>query len=166
MLVRRGFYYWQFIAALVLPIWVLVGRGIISAGIGWDFVLYLVLCPILCVSMLAVSGLTSARKKVRSSKALSSIDIAALSAWHAAIIVYGFFSSAPLATIIVLLAIAAFWVAAWQLYTETRQRVKDALSLDPIGTGTYTSSTPPRKSDPSRVMIVNPDGSREELPDR
>jgi hypothetical protein len=166
MLFRRGFYYWQFIAALLLPVWVLVGRGIVSSGIGWDFVLYLVLCPILCVAMLAVAGLTAARKGVRSTKAVSWLDVAAGGAWHAAIVLYGFFSSAPLATVIVLLAIAAFWVAAWQLFTETRQRVKNALSLDPIDAGPYSASPRPGTPDPSRVIIVNPDGSREELPDR
>ena len=71
MLTRRAFFYWQIIGAFLLPSWVLVGRGIIDDGVGWDFVLYLVLCPILCVVMLAVAGLTVARKKVRTARAVS-----------------------------------------------------------------------------------------------
>jgi hypothetical protein len=164
MHIRRALFYWQFIAALILPAWVLVGRGLILSDVGWDFLLYLVLCPLLFVVMLAVAGLTAARKGVRSPRAVSWRDAAVMLVWHAVIITYGLFASSALATVIVLIGVLAFWNAAWELYSETRTRVKNALSLDPIDMGTYPAqgATP----DAGRVIIINPDGSREELRDR
>ena len=167
MLTRRAFFYWQIIAAFLLPSWVLVGRGIIDDGVGWDFVLYLVLCPILCVAMLAVAGLTVARKNVRTQRAVSWQDVAVLGAWHAAIIAYGFVSSSALVVVVVLLAVVAFWSAVWQLFAETRTRVQNAFSLDPIDTGSYTAETtgadaaPASGPDAGRVIIINPSPSSE-----
>jgi len=165
MLTRRAFFYWQIVGAFLLPSWVLVGRGIIDDGVGWDFVLYLVLCPILCAVMLAVAGLTVARKQVRTSRAVSWQDVAVIAVWHAAIIAYGFVSSSGLAVVVVLLAAVAFWSAVWQLFAETRTRVQNAFSLDPIDTGTYAAKKPRADAggalgpDAGRVIILNPDGS-------
>jgi len=165
MLTRRAFFYWQIVGAFLLPSWVLVGRGIIDDGVGWDFVLYLVLCPVLCAVMLAVAGLTVARKQVRTSRAVSWQDVAVIAVWHAAIIAYGFVSSSGLAVVVVLLAAVAFWSAVWQLFAETRTRVQNAFSLDPIDTGTYTAKKPRADAggalgpDAGRVIIINPDGS-------
>ena len=142
-----------------------MGRGIIDDGVGWDFVLYLVLCPILCAVMLAVAGLTVARKQVRTSRAVSWQDVAVIAVWHAAIIAYGFVSSSGLAVVVVLLAAVAFWSAVWQLFAETRTRVQNAFSLDPIDTGTYAAKKPRADAggalgpDAGRVIILNPDGS-------
>ncbi|MEH6780693.1 MAG: MFS transporter [Rhodoglobus sp.] len=122
MMIRRAFYYWQFIAVIVLPLWVLIARGIYGSSVGWDFVLFLILCPILAVVLLAIAGLTTARKSVRSSKSVSWIDAGVLTVWHAAIIVYGFVDASFPAALIVIVAIAAFWIALWQLVTETRNR--------------------------------------------
>jgi hypothetical protein len=164
MLTRRAFFFWQIIASFLLPSWVLIGRGIIDDGVGWDFVLYLVLCPILCV----VAGLTVARKKVRTSRAVSWQDVGILAVWHAAIIAYGFVSSSALVVVVVLLAAVAFWSAVWQLFAETRTRVQNALSLDPIDAGAYTAQKPTADGgrsvgpDAGRVIIINPDGSSSE----
>jgi hypothetical protein len=166
MYLRRALFYWQFIAAIVLPSWVLIGRGIILDGVGWDLLLYLVLCPILFVVMLAVAGLTAARKSVRDARAVSWTDAAVIGAWHIAIIAYGFATSSVLSIVIVVIALVAFWNAVWQLFAETRQRVQAALSLDPIDVGTYRAQTPEPGPASGRVIIVNPDGTREELPDR
>ena len=171
MLTRRAFFYWQIIGAFLLPSWVLIGRGIIDDGVGWDFVLYLVLCPILCAVMLAVVGLTVARKKVRTARAVSWQDVAVIAAWHAAIIAYGFVSSQALVVVVVLLAAVAFWSAVWQLFAETRTRVQNAFSLDPIDTGSYTAQKPRADAPPvvgpdaGRVIIINPDGSSTERED-
>jgi len=171
MLTRRAFFYWQIIGAFLLPSWVLVGRGIIDDGVGWDFVLYLVLCPILCVVMLAVAGIIVARKQVRTARAVSWQDVAVTAAWHASIIGYGFVSSQALVVVVVLLAVVAFWSAVWQLFAETRTRVQNAFSLDPIDTGAYTAqkpradATPVVGPDAGRVIIINPDGSSTERED-
>jgi hypothetical protein len=164
MYTRRALFYWQFVAAVVLPSWVLIGRGLILSDVSWDFLLYLLLCPLLFVAMLAVAGLTTARKAVRSTRSVSWRDAAVMLVWHAAIVAYGFVASGALAALIVLIGVLAFWNAAWELYSETRTRVKNALSLDPIDVGRYTAE--PQSPEAGRVIIINPDGSREELPDR
>ena len=161
-------FYWQFAAAILLPFWVLLSRGIIRAEDGWDFALYLVLAPLLAVAMLAVAGLTYARKEVRTSRAVSWQDVAVLGVWHAAIVVYGFIALAPLAAVVALITVGAFWSAVWQLFSETRTRVKNAFSLDPIDAGSYTAQKhqadvgPATGPDAGRVIILNPDGSSSE----
>lgn len=166
MVFRRASFYWQFIAALLLPAWVLIGRGIIRSDVGWDFLFYLVLCPILCVVLLVVAAITVARKQVRTAKALSWTDVAVLLPWHAAIIAYGFFASSLVAVAVVVIGIVAFWVAVWQLFTETRTRVKNAFSLDPLDAGSYRAEGYRPADDAGRVIIINPDGTKDELPDR
>jgi hypothetical protein len=166
MVLRRALFYWQFFGALALPLWVLIGRGIVQADQGWDFVFYLVVCPVLCLVMLAVAGLTVARKAVRVSRAVSWQDAALLSLWHVSIITYGFLAFTGLAALVVVISIAAFWSAAWLLFSETRSRVREALSLGPIETGRYVADTYDPAVDAGRVIIINPDGSTEEPPKR
>jgi hypothetical protein len=175
-IIRRIFFYWQFISAFVLPVWVLVGRGIVRAGTGWDFVLYLVLCPILFVLLIVVATLTAGRKRVRAERAVAWRDVALQAPLHAAVIVYGAVASDLLAVLVVLLAVVVFWNAVWQFFGDLRNRVTEAFSLGPIDAGDYPATTPPTvRSTPAseapsdspqagRVIIVNPDGTREELP--
>lgn len=128
MLLRRAFFYWQFIAALVLPLWLFVGWGL-SSGSGWSFVGLLVLAPMLFVFMLVVSVVVYMRSSVRRSNAVSWWDVAVIGAWHASIVAFGFFSEAneAVAVLGVLLGLASFWVAMWQLVTETRAKAREAL---------------------------------------
>jgi hypothetical protein len=127
MLLRRAFYYWQFIAALVLPIWLFVGWGF-SSGSGWSFVGLLVLAPVLFVFMLVVSVVVYMRSSVRRNNAVSWWDVAFIGAWHAAIVAFGLFTeaSSAIAVLGVLLALGSFWVAVWQLVSETRATAKAA----------------------------------------
>ena len=62
MFFRRALYYWQFTAAILLPVWVVLGRGLFGSPTGWDLALYIVLGIILGFSLLAVAALTVARK--------------------------------------------------------------------------------------------------------
>lgn len=128
MEIRRIARYWMFVAVVVLPAWVLIGRGILGSSMGWDLLLYIFLCPILGLALLAVAGLTVARKAVREQRAVSWTDLAVIAVWHGAIIAYGFWDSTPLAVLVVAGAIAAFWIAAWQLFSETRSRVKGVIA--------------------------------------
>lgn len=156
MTVRRAFFYWQFLAAVLLPLWVLVGRGLFGATVGWQFVLLVILMPILGLGMLVVGGLIAARKEVRSVRAVGWLDLAVVGAWHLAIVALGFFlvdtSSARLGgssvftqlagadaeelsnvlanlfgAVTVLIGIAAFWFSGWQLLRETKARVASVL---------------------------------------
>ncbi|EPR76824.1 hypothetical protein ADILRU_0663 [Leifsonia rubra CMS 76R] len=158
MMIRRAFYYWQFIAVIVLPVWVLVGRGVFGSSVGWDFVLFLLLCPILAFSLLAVAGLTAARKSVRSEKAVSWIDAGVLAGWHAVIIAYGFVDAPLLATLVVVAAVAGFWIALWQLVAETRKRFTSL--VEGFERDAQRPTYPGERLDNGNVIIVDPDENR------
>jgi uncharacterized BrkB/YihY/UPF0761 family membrane protein len=145
MWLRRAFYYAQFGAIPILPLWLLIGRGLVVEGPGWEFVLLLVVCPILVVAMAIVVGITVARKNVRRTRRLSWLDVGVLGAWYLAIIAAGTIAHTGMAVLVVVLSVAAFWSALWQLYTETRRRVESALAAFPaIPVGEYRASAAPR----------------------
>jgi hypothetical protein len=144
MWLRRAFYYAQFGAIPILPLWLLIGRGLVVEGPGWEFVLLLVVCPILVVAMAIVVGITVARKSVRRTRRLSWLDVGVLGAWYLAIIAAGTIAHTGMAVLVVVLSVAAFWSALWQLYTETRRRVESALAAFPaIPVGEYRASAAP-----------------------
>ena len=144
MWLRRAFYYAQFGAIPILPLWLLIGRGLVVEGPGWEFVLLLAVCPILVVAMAIVVGITVARKNVRRTHRLSWLDVGVLGAWYLAIIGAGTIAHTGMAALVVVLSVAAFWSALWQLYTETRRRVESALAAFPaIPVGEYRASTAP-----------------------
>lgn len=157
MLFRRALFYWQFTAALLLPVWVVVGRGLYGSSNGWDILLYIVLSTILGVALLAVATITTARKAVRSTRAVSTRDAIIMAVWHVAIIAYGFNDFALLAALIILLTVVAFWQAVIALFTETRQRVRSAFALPefPVDAGSYTSTRIPEQGD-HRVIVIEP----------
>jgi hypothetical protein len=125
MIVRRAFFYWQFIAAILLPAWILTGWAIWGAGAS-QLLSLIIFVPAMAISMLAVAAMTYVRKSVRESEAVSWLDVAILTGWHAAIIAAGFFTPATslLGALAGLIAVAAFWAAIWQLVRDTRRRVR------------------------------------------
>jgi len=128
MLLRRAYYFAQVPAAVILPTWILVSRGLLADGIGWKFLVYLIACPLLSVTMLAVAGLTLARRTVRVEKAVSWVDLALLSGWYILLAVYGLYAQPAIAALILLLGVAAFWLALGQLFTDTRKRFRSVLA--------------------------------------
>jgi hypothetical protein len=124
MVLRRALFWAQFGMAVALPVWVLVSRGIVADGIGWQLVIYLVLAPVLFIALGLVVALTVARKRVRETRAVSWRDAVALLVTWAAIFTYGLFAFPLLAVIVVLAVVALFWLVTWELVTETRDRVK------------------------------------------
>lgn len=153
MLIRRAVYYAQFALTVVLPGWVLIGRGILADGIGWEFLVYLLLCPLLFVALAVLAALVSARKSVRVAKAVSWPDAGLLLALWASLLVYGLFAVTPLAALVVVLIVALFWVALWELTDETRKRVRgfvDDLALTPEMARARTPG------DAGRIIVVPP----------
>lgn len=134
MQIRRFFYLAQFVALGVLPLWLLVGRGIVFSDSGWDFVGLLIVSPILALFMAIIMGLTYARKSVREAKAMSWPDVAAHTAWYLALIWVGFASHPGIAVLAVVLSVGMFWLQLWQLIAEVGQRVNRALTRMSEGT--------------------------------
>jgi hypothetical protein len=127
MWLRRAFYYAQFWAIPVLPLWLLVGRGIAIDGAGWELLVLLFATPALTVGLIVVMGLTVARKAVRRARLLSWVDVDVLAAWYLAIIAGALVASPVIAVVVLALTLVAFWSAVWQLVVETRHRVNAAL---------------------------------------
>ncbi len=129
---RRAVFFAMLGSVVVLPVWLLVSRGIIFTDTGWDFLGYLILAPILAVALAVVAGLVWARKSVRSTRAVSNLDAALLTAWYLSIAMYGASGdegpASAIAVVGVLLAGASFWAAAWQLVRETRTRFRNIVT--------------------------------------
>ncbi len=155
MFFRRILYTGQFVAAVVLPTWVLVARGLLDDGMGWEFLVYLVACPFLSVAMLMVAGLIVARGSTRARRAVSWADAAVLSVWYIALLGYGLWSWPVLAALAVILTVVAFWTAVVQLFRETRSRFRGYLAEKERP----SSATPPSRPDgrsPGIIVIPPP----------
>lgn len=157
MLVRRAFFYWQFAAAVVLPAWILLGWTL--WGRAGEFVGLAIATPFLVLALLAVAGLTYARKSARTDRAASWLDVGVAGAWHAAVIAAGFFGPATpaFAAFSLALGIAAFWSVAWQLVTETRKRVRRV--FDTIQRGAIPYGSAPSKQTPldaGEYLVIRP----------
>ena len=160
MVLRRAFFYWQTAAALVLPVWLLIGWGIWGTTAG-ELVGVAITAPILVVALLIVVGLTIARRSVRAARAVSWLDVAVLGFWHAMLIGLGFFGDAAswFAVFAVIGAIVAFWSAVWQLVTETRKRVRAV--LDEFQRVTEPSGTRRAPIDAGEYVVLPPKGNPE-----
>ncbi len=128
MWLRRGFYYAQFWAVPVLPLWLLIGRGITMGGSGWELLFLLLAAPALSLALIVVMGLTIARKSVRRSRLVSWVDIGVLAAWYAVVIAAGLVSNPLVAVGMIVFTLAAFWSAVWQLIVDTRHRISLAFA--------------------------------------
>lgn len=128
-MIRRAFHYAQFVAALALPAWLLVGWSIFGGG-GLQLIGLLIVCPILAIAMLAVSAIISVRKEVRATRALSWLDAGILALWYLAIALAGTFGPATglLEFAVVLIGLGAFWLVVWELIAETRKRISSVLA--------------------------------------
>ncbi|WP_166873664.1 MFS transporter [Salinibacterium sp. ZJ450] len=165
---RTAIFRAQFWAALVLPAWLLVSRGIFGADTGWDFVAYLFIAPILAIALAAVAGLTRARRSARDARAVSTLDAAIVSLWWALIVAHSLAGdpqvSATLALVGIVVGIVAFWNAIYQLIAETRNRMSVVLASfeqtvpvasDPRAGAGYD----PRLGDGPVIRIDPPHGS-------
>ncbi|MGO4535578.1 hypothetical protein [Leifsonia sp. 2MCAF36] len=165
MIIRKAFYWWLFPAAVILPAWLLVGWAAFHQGSGWSFLGLLVLCPILFVAMLVVSGIVMARRSVREKRAVSWRDVALFTPWHLAIIGFGFFAAGLtgwFAVAGILLFVATFWVAVWELLAETRARVqKTFAAYERAAQPQATGFTPRDVVDDGEYIVIEERRDRE-----
>ena len=64
MALRRAFFAWQFAAAAVLPLWLLLGYAVFGSSVG-GFLSVVLLAPVVLVVELALAALFSARARIR-----------------------------------------------------------------------------------------------------
>ena len=150
MWLRTVFYYLQFAMVVLLPASIVVARASAPAGLGAQDVLVFLSWPLLAISLLAVLGLTWARKATRSTRTLSWSDVAVLAAWYATGFAYaGFIAVASqlgaglAGGLLVLVTIAAIWSAIWQLLRAAKRRVETVIAgLDRVAVpaGEYSAT--------------------------
>jgi len=162
MFVRRVFYWAQLAAVVVLPTWIMVARALSVDGLGAQDILVYLSWPALAVSMIVVLGITWSRAAVRRARAVSWIDVAALSVWFGTAVAYGAFIAASselgaglTGGLLALVSVAVIGLAAWQLVAAARRRVKEVFaSLDSsaVPIGEY-AATPFRPGDGPVIRI-------------
>lgn len=123
MWLRRGVLRWLFPAVLALPLWLLVGWAIFSAGAGTLLSVLFVLAPAVFVGELVLALLIRLRPTVRQHRAASWRDVIAVVAWHGMVVALGCFIPASFGIAVVVAALvyaAAFWSSVVQLTGELR----------------------------------------------
>lgn len=166
MLIRRVFFYWQFIAAAVLPLWLVVGWPIFGAG-GWKILGVFVGAVLLGLALVAVAVLNYARRDVRRKRIVSWPDVAVLTLWHALVVFVGFYADvAPwLSVLVIVVGVAAFWLSAWELYAAARRRVRAVMSqIDDLARP--VTPAPGIRRDPYGSHRVEPDAGVIVVPER
>lgn len=130
MILRRIFYSWQFVAVVVLPVWLLLGATLFGDS-GWAVVGTFFAAMGIGFALLVVSLLIFARAEVRSAKAVSWADVGVLTLWHGLIVAAGVAAGdAPELTFLVLIVgLAAFWFTLWELVSAARRRMQAMINL-------------------------------------
>lgn len=128
MWLRKALYYAQYWAIPVLPLWLLIGRGMRIDGSGWELIFLLFAAPALSLALIIVMGITVARKSVRRSRLVSWLDVGTLGAWYTVLALAGLVTNPLVAVAAIVATLAAFWVAVWQLVAEARNRISLAFA--------------------------------------
>lgn len=156
MILRRAFRTWMLIAAVVLPIWPLVGWGLFGGG-GWEFLVLVVSMPILFVTMAIVAGLIWARPTVRREKAVSWLDVGILTLWQACVIGFGLFGPASnlFAVVGVLAGLAAFWVVLWEFFEDAKKRAKETMAeFEQMAARPSMRGNPPLAREGEELIVI------------
>ncbi len=129
MALRRAFFAWQFAAAAVLPLWLLLGYAVWGASVGGFFSIVL-LAPVVFVVELALAALFSARARVRQQRALDVPAVAVLAAFQVGVLGVGLFGplTAWFGLLAAVAAIGGFWLGATLLVRDIRARVQETMT--------------------------------------
>jgi hypothetical protein len=152
MPIRRAFFVWQFAAAAVLPLWVLLGYALWGGGVGGLLGIAL-LAPLIVVTQLGLAVLFTARASVRRSRALDWPATGALALFSAAVVGLGFFgpSAAWFGVLAVAAALGGFWLATVELVREVRARMRATLAS--LG---YPPQPAPKPLDAGEYVVIKP----------
>jgi hypothetical protein len=123
MWLRRAFFHWLPVSAVVLPLWLLIGWIVTDAG-GWALLWVLVIAiPSVLIGQLVLTFLVRARGTVRHSRSVSWWDVAGFAVWHLLTFAVGafvegwFWAFLPLA---IVGFVVVFWSSLRQLLQEAR----------------------------------------------
>lgn len=155
MVMRRVVYRLLFPAAVVLPIWLFVARGILSAD-AWAAAAFLIISPILFLVLASIAAFVTWRPGARTERVVSVADAVALPVLWALLIAVAVLSHPVLAVATAVALFVVFWFTVWELVTETRRRIR-AVAEDVEATlGGARASVPqrPKPTDIGEVIVV------------
>lgn len=136
-------------AAIVLPLWLLVGWGIFQAG-GWAFLWVLFIAiPSVFVGQLLLTLMVRARPSVRETQAVSWWDVGGFTLWHGLTIAVGCYPQAwfgLLLTGAIATAIAMFWLQLRQLWSEAKGGDSGIRFVTPTATDPFADAPKPTTS--------------------
>ena len=157
MALRRAFFAWQFAAAAVLPLWLLLGYALWGASVG-GLLSVVLLLPVVLVVELGLALLFSARAGIRRSRALDAPAVGVLAAFQIGVIGFGFFGPASswFGLLAAVAAIGGFWLGGTLLLRDLRSRVQETMtdfgrppqppaSRAPIDAGEYVVIKPSQR---------------------
>lgn len=106
----------------MLPLWILLGYGLFGGSSGWTVLGLVIALPILAVCLVVVASIVAFRVTVRPTRTPAWGDVAALGAWHASLVVFGFFPPGAWAIglLSVVLGLVAFWHSVWRFFGDAR----------------------------------------------
>jgi hypothetical protein len=134
MWLRRALFHWLLPAALVLPLWLVVGWAVSGAS-GWVFLWVLFIAvPSVLVGQLVATLLVRARGTVRHSRELSWWDVLVFGVWHVLVIAVGLYPEGAFWPLLIAATagfLAVFWVSLWQLFREARPVSLFTMPVDP-----------------------------------
>jgi len=155
MVARRVVYRLLFPAVVVLPLWLFIGRGII-VGDALAAAGFLVIAPVLFLVLAVIAGLIAWRPGVRGERAVSTADAVVLPVLWALLIAAALVTHPALAAVTVVVVLATFWFAVWQLITESRRRIRAVMDDVEATLGGARASVPqrPQPTDIGEVIVV------------
>ncbi len=151
--VRRGFFTWSFAAAVVLPVWVLIGYAVQGSSVG-GLLGVLLLAPVVLLVELGLALLFAARSEVRRARALDGPAIAVLSAFQIGVLGFGVFgpASAWFGVLAFAAAVGGFWLGGRLLLADVRSRVRATVA----GFGAPVPPQGPRVIDAGEYVVIKP----------
>ncbi|HLU64219.1 MAG TPA: hypothetical protein VKY66_06810 [Protaetiibacter sp.] len=164
MVARRVVYRLLFPAAVVLPVVLFIGRGIVVGG-GWEAAAFVIVSPVLFLALAVIAGIVFWRPGVRGERAVSVGDAVALPVLWALLVATSFLTHPALASVTVLALLAMFWFAVWEFITESRRRIR-AVMDDVDATLSGARASVPQRPQPTHIGEVIVVTSRDVPPDR
>jgi len=147
----------MFPAAVVLPLWLLVGWGIFQAG-GWAFLWVLFIAvPSVLIGQIVLTLLVRARPSVRAERAVSWWDVAGFGLWHVLIIAVGRFSETWFGWALgaaIVVALALFWSSLAQLWQEARGAGRAVMAEAQRASSSFQDSRP-RATTAGEVFVIS-----------
>lgn len=149
-------------AAVVLPLWLLIGWGIFNAG-GWAFLWVLFIAiPSVFLGQIALAMLVRARPSVREQGAVSWRDVIGFTLWHGLTIAVGCYPQSWFAVLLiaaVLVGVGLFVSTFRQLWGEARVATEPSIRVTTPGWSNpiqeeRAAEQPRRSAEPHDVFVI------------